>query len=619
MPQESNVTPIRANGLDSAVIFLHGFTGGRDDTWDRFPLLLGNATPDWDIFSVGYATTLLPDVVGIWSADPDLPILATLLRTQLGIRPLEAFQSLTLIAHSMGGLIVQKTLVDDPSLAARVRHVILFGTPSAGLRKASWIRFWKRQLKNMAEGSGFITELRADWNRIYGTQSPFSLVTVAGASDQFVPPESSLEPFDRQVQKVVVGDHLSIVKPANSDAPSLQLVLETLRNGTAPALTAREKVRLAAESQTSDAPRLVREMEAAAPPAGFSAKDIVDAALALDRAAKRAESIALLERHKDKDTDVKGTLGGRLKRLWFDTDLSEYADRALQLYQDALDSALKSNDSNQIYYLAINVAFMKFAYSQDKVASQAMADVALKHATPPGNDVWKTATVAEAHLYFGRTADAVAEYRRLLTLAVEDWQLRSTSLQAGRIAARLGDRGLAEDLESIFTPGASRVNHIFVSYSHKDQDWLDRLKVMIAPYLREAEAELDFWDDTRLQAGQQWDVEIHRALERTGVAIALVSSSFLASSYVTEYELPAVIKASDEGGLKLLWAYLSAAAWEATPLKRFQATHDTKQALERLPEAEQNEILKSIARQIKEAALSATDRFKSLRANEQSA
>src|SRR5260370_26639799 len=107
MPQESNVTPIRANGLDRAVIFLHGFTGGRDDTWDRFPLLLGNAAPDWDIFSVGYATTLLPDVVGIWSADPDLPILATLLRTQLSIRRLEPFHSLTLIAHSMRGLIVQ--------------------------------------------------------------------------------------------------------------------------------------------------------------------------------------------------------------------------------------------------------------------------------------------------------------------------------------------------------------------------------------------------------------------------------------------------------------------------------------------------------------------------------
>lgn len=42
----------------------------------------GNVTRDGDIFSIGYATPLLPDVVGIWSADPDLPILAALRRTQ---------------------------------------------------------------------------------------------------------------------------------------------------------------------------------------------------------------------------------------------------------------------------------------------------------------------------------------------------------------------------------------------------------------------------------------------------------------------------------------------------------------------------------------------------------
>jgi pimeloyl-ACP methyl ester carboxylesterase len=618
MSQESNVTEIRAEGRDRAVVFLHGFTGGRDDTWDRFPDLIGVATPDWDIFTVGYATTLLPDVVGIWSADPDLPILATLLRTQLSIAPLQPFQSIVLIAHSMGGLILQKALVDDPSLAARVRDVILFGTPSAGLRKAGWLQFWKRQLRNMAAGSAFITGLRADWKRLYGTESPFTFLTVAGASDQFVPPESSLEPFDRRFQKVVVGDHLSIVKPANSDAPSLQLVLETLRTGVTPALDAREKVQLAAESKTVEAPQLIQELETTVV-AGFSAKDIVDAALALDRAGKRAVSIALLDRHKDKDTDVKGTLGGRFKRLWFDTDQPEYAERALGLYEEALASALKSTDPDQIYYLAINVAFMKFVYSQDQAGARAMAELAMKHANPPANDVWKTATVAESLVYLGRTAEALAEYRRLFTLNVEDWKLRSTSLQAGRIAARLGDPGLAEELECIFTPGASRVNRIFVSYSHKDREWLDRLKVMIAPYLREAETELDFWDDTRLAAGQQWDVEVHRALERAGVAVALVSSAFLASSYVTEYELPVMMKASDKSGLKLLWAYISAAGWEETPLKRFQATHDTKQALDRLPMPEQNEILKSIARQIKEAALSATDCFKSLSEHEQSA
>ncbi len=97
---------IRHEGSDRAVVFLHGFTGSRDDTWERFPGLLGTQLQGWDIFTLGYATTLLPDVVGVWSADPDLPILATMFKTELGIKPLKSYASLVLIAHSMGGLVV---------------------------------------------------------------------------------------------------------------------------------------------------------------------------------------------------------------------------------------------------------------------------------------------------------------------------------------------------------------------------------------------------------------------------------------------------------------------------------------------------------------------------------
>src|SRR5207244_2009286 len=158
---------------------------------------------NWDIFTIGYATTLLPDIVGIWSADPDLPILATMFATQLQMPPFSDYASLALIAHSMGGLIVQRALVDSPDLAPRVRHVILFGSPSGGLRKAGWAQFWKRQLKNMAAESPFIKDLRKEWKELYGAKRPFNLLTVAGASDQFVPPESSLEPFDRPMGRAV--------------------------------------------------------------------------------------------------------------------------------------------------------------------------------------------------------------------------------------------------------------------------------------------------------------------------------------------------------------------------------------------------------------------------------
>jgi hypothetical protein len=54
---------------------------------------------------------------------------------------------------------------------------------------------------------------------------------------------------------------------------------------------------------------------------------------------------------------------------------------------------------------------------------------------------------------------------------------------------------------------------------------------------------------------------------------------------------------------------LSAAGWEETALKDFQATHDTTKPLEALPKFDQDEILKTVARKIKEAALGATERF----------
>ena len=605
--QESNITTVRKNGGDKAVVFLHGFTGTRDDTWDRFPGLLGSAALDWDIFTIGYATTLLPDVVGIWSADPDLPVLGGMLSTQLALPPFRPYRSLTLVAHSMGGLVVQKALIDDQALAARVQHLVLFGTPSGGLRKAGWMVFWKRQLMNMAEGSVFITQLRQDWARLYAASSPFDLLVVAGASDQFVPPTSSLGPFDKKVQRVLPGDHVSIVKPANADAPSLGLLVATLGAGKPPAPDAASRLRLAAESTSTKASEIVKTVEDKT--GDMSVKEIVDAALALERAGERIRAIELLERHKEKDTDIKGTLGGRLKRMWMESEQKEHGERALSLYLEALAAA---STPDQIYYLAINVAFMKFAFVGDKDAAREMATLALDHAKPPGDDVWKTATVAEAYLYLDRTDEALAEYRRLVKLETERWKHRSASVQASRIAATLGDRALAEELEGIFTPGSRRVNQIFISYSHKDREWLERLKVMLDPYLRMAEAELALWDDTKLSAGQQWNAEIETALAKAGVVVALVSADFLASRYIMQDELPVMVKSAKDGGAQLLWVYLSAAGWEETLLKDFQATHDTKIPLDARPRPEQNEILKSVAQQVKQAALGSTSRFRGL-------
>ena len=55
---------------------------------------------------------------------------------------------------------------------------------------------------------------------------------------------------------------------------------------------------------------------------------------------------------------------------------------------------------------------------------------------------------------------------------------------------------------------------VFVSYSHRDERWKDRLVERLA--VLETEGRLAVWDDRRIAAGGDWHAEIERALASTG-------------------------------------------------------------------------------------------------------
>jgi hypothetical protein len=66
---------------------------------------------------------------------------------------------------------------------------------------------------------------------------------------------------------------------------------------------------------------------------------------------------------------------------------------------------------------------------------------------------------------------------------------------------------------------------VFVSYSHRDQQWLERLQVHLVPL--SGVYRIEIWDDSRIAPGSKWRSEIQDALDSTLAAVLLVSACHL--------------------------------------------------------------------------------------------
>lgn len=430
-----------------ALVFIHGYSGDRDTTWGKFPAYLAQNTPDWNIGSIGYPTSFLPDIAGIWSADPNLPILSTYLKTELEDGSLSHFSEIAIVAHSMGGLITQSMLVNNPDLCHKIKHVILFGTPSGGLRKAWWIRLWKRSLKNMARSSDYINNLRKAWNQSYETP-PFNFVVVAGARDEFVPAKSSLQPFNEKFHKVVDGNHLTIVKPKSPEDTNVQIVAKTISDQS----IENYQISLAVSAETQNStPFTQDEIQPISP------FDYVNLALEMERQGHRDNAIEHLEKTKDLHTDIRGALAGRYKRIWLENKEDYKAfSRAFELYQSALEEAKSKNDHGQIFYHAINLAFLSRIGKEDIEAAKQFAKTALFSCNQTNQqEYWNIATQAEAHIHIKELDKAVSLYKSAAKNVENKWQLASSGMHAAILASQLEDESFIEEVDGIFSPRES--------------------------------------------------------------------------------------------------------------------------------------------------------------------
>ena len=143
-------------------------------------------------------------------------------------------------------------------------------------------------------------------------------------------------------------------------------------------------------------------------------------------------------------------------------------------------------------------------------------------------------------------------------------------------------------------PSVTRRDRIFIAYSHADKEWLFRLEVHLAPLAKKHRHLL--WDDTKIAPGEKWKVEIARAMGSAKVAVLLVSADFLASEFIIENELPALLDAAADQGAVILPVIAAPCRFrETASLSQFQAVNATSKPLSAMSTHEREDMFYQVS------------------------
>lgn len=109
----------------------------------------------------------------------------------------------------------------------------------------------------------------------------------------------------------------------------------------------------------------------------------------------------------------------------------------------------------------------------------------------------------------------------------------------------------------------------FISYSHQDDQMLDRLHTHLAQLKREGQ--LTSWTDQEIPAGGHLDSAISTELQSAQLFIALLSPDYIASNYCYDKEFQKAIAMQEAGKIIIVPIIIEPCDWLSTPFKEFKA------------------------------------------------
>lgn len=396
-------------GSNNLLLFIHGFSGEASDTFGSIPnMLMKDSKMDgWDMKPFGYSQYITPEMgKDVWAGIEDIDRISDYLTTSVKYK-FENYDRIAIVAHSLGGLIAQKAILNfKEETCSKISHVILLATPSNGIEPIKLSKLWNNKYLQMSSEGKFISSLRQDWKNKFDGKYPFELKVVASTDDEFITVDSCYAPFKSKHHVTINGKHLSMVKPESENDDCYGLILNTLTNTEfANEYTNNEEINIALGKYDAVVKQLLPNKDA------LDKNGLKRLIFGLEGLDRREEALQILDEHPgaQEDTDLMGIIGGRYKRAYLKFPSESDGDAAFVYYELALEKSVAKKNYSQIYYHAINLAFLSIVVHNDKEEMAEYARQALDAAEKCEDDLWKYATVAEANMYL-RNFDRAKEY-----------------------------------------------------------------------------------------------------------------------------------------------------------------------------------------------------------------
>ena len=394
------------------LLFVHGFSGEATDTFGIIPSLLSEEPKmdGWDIKPLGYTQNVNPELGKDISAGlNDIIKIADYLTTSIKYK-FDKYDRIAIVAHSLGGLVAQKSIIDlQDEFRNKISHLILLGSPNNGFNTSFLNEVSNQKFADLSSDGNFITNLRQDWQNKFNNNYPFKLKVASATEDEIVSHISCFESFNEEYCETVQGNHLSMVKPEDKNNDCYNLILSTLTNTEFyNEFTNNEEINLALGKYDVIVKKLLPKVDA------LDTNGLKQLIFSLEGLDRKDEALEILNEHPlaTNNTDLMGLLAGRFKRSYLKSFDAKHAESALNYYSKALEIAIKEENQNQIYYHAINIAFISIVFKNNESNMMKYAKLALETALNCRDNLWKYATIAEANMYIGDMKKAEEFYSK---------------------------------------------------------------------------------------------------------------------------------------------------------------------------------------------------------------